>query len=119
MTIATENVLKVECNITVSTNYMFTGIMNVGAFAAFAPWGSLMTNLPFRQSLDQKVDKLSPSLGREAVYTQHSRLTRLPAYLTVHMVRFAWRADIQKKAKIMVRPSLSLCCAAMDHSWRE
>lgn len=30
-------------------------------------------------------------------------MTRLPGYLVVHMVRFAWRQDIQKKAKIMVR----------------
>ena len=29
-------------------------------------------------------------------------MTRLPTYLTVHMVRFAWKADIEKKAKIMV-----------------
>jgi hypothetical protein len=35
------------------------------------------------------------------VYTQTSRLSRLPAYLTVHMVRFYWRAEIGKKAKIM------------------
>ncbi|KAF5372026.1 hypothetical protein D9615_008092 [Tricholomella constricta] len=59
-----ENILKIECNINVSTNFMLTGIMN-------------------------------------AVYTQKSRLTRLPGYLVVHMVRFAWRQDIQKKAKIM------------------
>ncbi|RDB23339.1 Ubiquitin carboxyl-terminal hydrolase 6 [Hypsizygus marmoreus] len=75
-----ENILKIECNITASTNYMLTGILN---------------------SLDQKVEKRSPSLGREAVYTQKSRLTRLPGYLVVHMVRFAWRQDIGKKAKIM------------------
>lgn len=29
-------------------------------------------------------------------------MTRLPAYLFVHMARFSWRADINKKAKIMV-----------------
>jgi hypothetical protein len=56
----------------------------------------------FSKALDQKLEKRSPSLGREAVYTQRSRLTRLPTYLTVHMVRFAWRRDINKKAKIMV-----------------
>lgn len=54
------------------------------------------------QSLDQKIEKDSPSLGRSAVYTQTSRLARLPSYLAVHMVRFAWRRDINKKAKIMV-----------------
>ncbi|KAJ3574855.1 hypothetical protein NP233_g1485 [Leucocoprinus birnbaumii] len=78
--ITSEQVLKVECNIIANTNYMLAGIMN---------------------SLDQKIEKNSPSLGRSAVYSQKSRMSRLPSYLTVHMVRFAWRADIGKKAKIM------------------
>ena len=43
-----------------------------------------------------------------AIYTQKSRLTRLPSYLSVHMVRFAWKADIGRKAKILVRICLSL-----------
>ena len=54
-------------------------------------------------ALDEKLEKISPTLGRNAVYTAHSRLARLPQYLTVHMVRFAWRNDIGKKAKIMRR----------------
>ncbi|KAF9450746.1 cysteine proteinase [Macrolepiota fuliginosa MF-IS2] len=78
--ILTEPVLKIECNINITTNYMLAGIMN---------------------SLDQKLEKNSPSLGRQAVYSQKSRMSRLPSYLMVHMVRFAWRADIGKKAKIM------------------
>ncbi|KAF8968863.1 hypothetical protein BDZ97DRAFT_1798491 [Flammula alnicola] len=79
-TVSFEQVLKIECNININTNFMLSGIMN---------------------SLDTKVDKNSPSLGRQAVYSQKSRLSRLPTYLTVHMARFAWRADIGKKAKIM------------------
>ncbi|THH28760.1 hypothetical protein EUX98_g5430 [Antrodiella citrinella] len=78
--VTSEKVLKVECNISINTNYMQTGIMD---------------------ALDGKIEKNSPSLGREAVYTSKSRLSRLPSYLTVHMVRFAWRRDISKKAKIM------------------
>ena len=58
---------------------------------------------PAYQALDSEIEKQSPSLGREAVYTSTSRLSRLPSYLTVHMVRFAWKRDINKKAKIMVR----------------
>lgn len=81
-TVSHENILKLECNINITTNFMLTGIMN---------------------SLDQEVEKTSPTLGRQAVYTQTSRMTRLPGYLVVHMVRFAWRQDIMKKAKIMVR----------------
>jgi len=75
-----DTVTKVDCNITINTNFMHSGIMD---------------------SLDQKIEKNSPTLNRDAVYTQHSRLARLPSYLTVHMVRFAWRRDINKKAKIM------------------
>ncbi|KAG6812904.1 hypothetical protein H0H92_015456 [Tricholoma furcatifolium] len=91
--VTTENVLKVECNINITTNYMHTGIMN---------------------SLDQKVEKRSPTLGRDAIYSQKSRITRLPGYLVVHMVRFAWRQDIQKKAKIMRKVKFPLEFDALD-----
>ncbi|KZP33186.1 cysteine proteinase [Athelia psychrophila] len=79
-TTRTETVSKVECNISASTNFMLSGLMD---------------------ALNQKLEKTSPSLGREAIYTQKSRFARLPGYLTVQMVRFAWRTDINKKAKIM------------------
>ena len=55
------------------------------------------------QALDQEVTKQSPTLGRDAIYSKHSRLERLPTYLTVHMVRFTWKPEVLKKAKIMVR----------------
>ncbi|CDO68739.1 hypothetical protein BN946_scf184989.g5 [Trametes cinnabarina] len=77
-----EKVLKISCNISNAVNYMQQGIM---------------------EALDGKIEKQSPSLGREAVYTSTSRMSRLPTYLTVHMVRFAWKRDIGKKAKIMRR----------------
>ncbi|KAI3604167.1 ubiquitin carboxyl-terminal hydrolase 6 [Moniliophthora roreri] len=79
--ISTERIMKIECNITGQTNYMQSGILG---------------------ALNSTLSKDSPSLGRTAEYTQTSRLTRLPSYLTVQMVRFAWKADVQKKAKIMV-----------------
>lgn len=79
-TVTIEKVLKIECNISTTTNYMHAGI---------------------KDALNSQLDKNSPSLGRQAVYSQTSRLSRLPSYLTVHMVRFAWRRDIGKKAKIM------------------
>ncbi|KAJ7222401.1 hypothetical protein GGX14DRAFT_428633 [Mycena pura] len=77
---STENVLKITCNIDATVSYMGTGI---------------------QKSLSQPVIKRSPTLGRDANYTQESRMTRLPAYLFVHMARFSWRADINKKAKVM------------------
>ena len=54
-------------------------------------------------ALDQKIEKFSSTLNCQAVYTQHSRLSRIPVNLVVHMVRFAWKRDIGKKAKIMRR----------------
>ncbi|EKM52645.1 uncharacterized protein PHACADRAFT_261216 [Phanerochaete carnosa HHB-10118-sp] len=85
--ITIERVLKIECNITINTNYMHNGILN---------------------ALDTTLTKTSPSLNREAVYKSTSRLSRLPTYLTVHMVRFAWRQDINKKTKIMRRVKFPL-----------
>jgi len=78
--VSEENVLKVECNITGNTNFMLSGIM---------------------EALNQPLIKHSPTLGREATYNSRSRLSRLPTYLAIHMVRFTWRRDINKKAKIM------------------
>ncbi|PCH43146.1 cysteine proteinase [Wolfiporia cocos MD-104 SS10] len=79
-TVTFEKVLKIECNISITTNFMLQGI---------------------KDALDQKIEKTSPTLGRDATYSASSRLSRLPTYLAVHMVRFAWRRDINKKAKIM------------------
>ena len=95
-----EKVLKIECNISITTNYMLQGIKDVRPPTLFHTF-ALSHRL---QSLTQKIEKNSPTLGRNAQYTATSRLSRIPSYLTVHMVRFAWRTDIGKKAKIMVRP---------------
>ncbi|ESL06041.1 ubiquitin hydrolase [Trypanosoma rangeli SC58] len=43
----------------------------------------------------------SETLAREALYLRTSRLSSLPEYLFVHLVRFSWRSDTQKKAKIL------------------
>jgi len=79
-TISKEKWLELKCNISISTNYMLTGIQD---------------------GLKQPLEKTSPSLGRSAQYLQTSKISRLPAYLTIHMVRFYWRRDINKKTKIM------------------
>lgn len=78
------------------------------------------------QGLDQQIEKNSSSLGRSATYNVKSRLSRLPAYLTIHMVRqtlmcpteikvrFYWRRDIQKKAKIMRKVKFPLQLDVLD-----
>ena len=42
-----------------------------------------------------------PRLRREAVYEKKAQLARLPPYLAVNFVRFAWRKDTAKRAKIL------------------
>ncbi|KAF5366810.1 hypothetical protein D9758_006579 [Tetrapyrgos nigripes] len=91
--VSTERIMKIECNISSTTNYMHSGITG---------------------ALNSTLEKMSPTLGRTATYTQTSRLTRLPAYLTVHMVRFAWKADVQKKAKIMRKVKFPNTYDALD-----
>ncbi|KAJ3992196.1 hypothetical protein F5050DRAFT_1790129 [Lentinula boryana] len=92
-TVTIEKIMKIECNINSQTNYMHSGIMS---------------------ALTSVISKTSPTLGREAQYTQTSRITRLPSYLNVHMVRFAWKADVQKKAKIMRKVKFPTTYDAVD-----
>lgn len=72
--------LKLNCHIGKETNHLRDGII---------------------AGLEEKIEKNSPTLGRDAVYTKRSRIARLPKYLTVHFVRFFWKRETQKKAKIM------------------
>ncbi|KAL4401718.1 deubiquitinating enzyme [Malassezia pachydermatis] len=69
-----------QCNISSSTNEMTAGIL---------------------ESMTQQLEKHSDQLGRTALYNEKRRISRLPAYLSVHFVRFYWRRDINKKTKIM------------------
>lgn len=112
-TITTEKVLKLECNITINTNFLHTGIMDVRNHS-WPMQSNASANEYGAQALDQKIEKRSPSLGREAVYTAKSRLSRIPANLTVHMVRFAWKRDIGKKAKIMRKVKFPLEFDVLD-----
>ena len=72
--------LKLDCHISGATNHLRDGIL---------------------AGLEEKIEKKSPVLDRDAVYTKKSRISRLPKYLTVHFVRFFWKREAQKKAKIM------------------
>lgn len=52
-------------------------------------------------ALTDTYTKRSPTLEREAEYKQISKIARLPKYLPVHYVRFFWKTDVNKKAKIL------------------
>ena len=72
--------LKLDCHIDKDINHLRDGII---------------------AALSEKIEKCSPTLDRDAVYTKTSRISRLPKYLTVHFVRFFWKRENQKKVKIM------------------
>ena len=72
--------LKLDCHINKDTNHLRDGIL---------------------AGLEEKLEKNSQILGRDCIYTKRSRIARLPKYLTVHFVRFFWKREAQKKAKIM------------------
>jgi ubiquitin carboxyl-terminal hydrolase 14 len=75
-----EVALKLNCHISKDTNHLRDGIV---------------------AGLEEKIEKRSEVLGRDAVYIKKSQISRLPKYLTVHFVRFFWKREAQKKAKIM------------------
>jgi ubiquitin carboxyl-terminal hydrolase 14 len=76
----TETFLTLPCHISISINHLRDGLL---------------------AGLTEKIEKHSEVLGRDATYTSTLKIARLPKYLTVHFVRFYWKRDIQKKAKIM------------------
>ncbi|WFD36930.1 ubiquitinyl hydrolase 1 [Malassezia cuniculi] len=79
-TSGSEPFLMLHCNISSATNEMTAGILD---------------------ALEQRVEKHSEMLGRTAIHSEKSRVSRLPKYLSVHFVRFFWRRDINRKTKIM------------------
>lgn len=75
-----ETFLKLDCHISKDINHLRDGI---------------------HAGLEEKIEKRSVVLDRDATYTKSSRVSRLPKYLTVHFVRFFWKREAGKKAKIM------------------
>ncbi|RMZ92269.1 hypothetical protein DV736_g498, partial [Chaetothyriales sp. CBS 134916] len=54
-----------------------------------------------KAGLTETLEKRSETLGRDGQYVKESAISRLPKYLTVHLIRFFWKNDIKKKAKIL------------------
>jgi ubiquitin carboxyl-terminal hydrolase 14 len=75
-----EPFLKLDCHIDQTINHLRDGIV---------------------AALTSQIEKHSDTLNRDAIYTKTSQISRAPKYLTVHFVRFFWKRDAQKKAKIM------------------
>uniref|UniRef100_A0A8C4QEL3 Ubiquitin carboxyl-terminal hydrolase n=1 Tax=Eptatretus burgeri TaxID=7764 RepID=A0A8C4QEL3_EPTBU len=75
-----ETHLQLSCFINQEVKYLFTGL---------------------RGRLQEEITKNSPSLGRDAVYIKSSKISRLPAYLTIQMVRFFYKEKESVNAKIL------------------
>jgi len=75
-----EAVRKLSCHISEKTAHLYNAIEG---------------------SLEETIEKHSAVLGREAQYKKASKIARLPPYLAVQFVRFAWRKDTNKRAKIL------------------
>uniref|UniRef100_A0A7S2T8K6 Ubiquitin carboxyl-terminal hydrolase n=1 Tax=Chloropicon roscoffensis TaxID=1461544 RepID=A0A7S2T8K6_9CHLO len=62
----------------------------------------------FKIGLCEDREKRSEKLGRLALFKGESRITTLPKYLSVQLVRFLYRRDTQQKAKILRRVGFPL-----------
>ncbi|KAM3505684.1 hypothetical protein MY11210_007874 [Beauveria gryllotalpidicola] len=78
--VSKDHFTKLNCHIDGQTNHLRDGIL---------------------AALSEKIEKKSEILDRDATYTKRSKISRAPKYLTVHFVRFFWKRETQKKAKIM------------------
>lgn len=58
-------------------------------------------NTGLRLRLQEEITKHSPSLERNALYIKSSKLSRLPAYLTIQMVRFFYKEKESVNAKVL------------------
>jgi ubiquitin carboxyl-terminal hydrolase 14 len=96
--IAQESFLKLNCHIGISTNFMRDGIL---------------------AALTEKLEKRSDVLDTNANWTKTSRVTRLPKYLVVHFVRFYWKRDTNKKAKILRKVKFPMELDATEYCTEE
>ncbi|XP_019879627.1 ubiquitin carboxyl-terminal hydrolase 14 [Aethina tumida] len=75
-----EQFLQLSCFISQDVRYMHSGL---------------------RSKMQEQITKMSPTLDRDAVYTKTSKISRLPAYLTVQFVRFYFKEKEAINAKIL------------------
>ncbi|EAL71762.1 ubiquitin domain-containing protein [Dictyostelium discoideum AX4] len=75
-----ETLLKLACNITVETSYLFDGL---------------------KKGLEEEISKASPTLHKDAIYTKKTLIKQLPKYIMVQFVRFHWKDATKTKSKIV------------------
>uniref|UniRef100_A0A8C4E3E1 Ubiquitin carboxyl-terminal hydrolase n=1 Tax=Dicentrarchus labrax TaxID=13489 RepID=A0A8C4E3E1_DICLA len=75
-----ESQLQLSCFINQEVKYLATGL---------------------RLRLQEEITKMSTTLERNALYIKSSKLSRLPAYMTVQMVRFFYKEKESVNAKVL------------------
>lgn len=76
----TEQFLQLSCFISQDVRYMHSGL---------------------RSKMQEQITKKSPTLDRDAIYIKTSKISRLPAYLTIQFVRFYYKEKESINAKIL------------------
>ncbi|CAN1836999.1 Ubiquitin carboxyl-terminal hydrolase 7 [Linum perenne] len=89
----TESVYSLKCHISQEVNHMHEGL---------------------KHGLKSELEKVSPALGRSAVFLKESRINALPRYLTVQFVRFFWKRESNQKAKILRKVDYPLVLDVFD-----
>lgn len=80
VTTSAESFLQLSCFISSDVKYLQTGL---------------------KLRLEEKLTKKAPQLGRDAEFTKTSRISRLPAYLSIQLVRFFYKEKEKVSAKIL------------------
>lgn len=75
-----EQFLQLSCFISTDVRYMHSGL---------------------KSKMQEQITKKSLSLDRDAVYTKTSKISRLPAYLTIQFVRFYYKEKESINAKVL------------------
>ncbi|KAJ8774101.1 hypothetical protein K2173_009532 [Erythroxylum novogranatense] len=76
----TESIYSLKCHISQEVNHLHEGL---------------------KHGLKSELEKVSPSLGRSAIYLKESVINALPRYMTIQFVRFFWKRETNQKAKIL------------------
>lgn len=88
-----ENFLQLSCFISQDVRYMQAGLVS---------------------RMKETITKFSPTLNRDALYTKTSRISRLPAYLTIQFVRFHYKGNVQTNAKLLRDVKFSMILDVYD-----
>lgn len=79
-TVSKDNFLQLSCFINADVKYLISGL---------------------KAKLEEQITKHSTKLDRDAIYSKTSKISRLPSYLSVQMVRFVYKKKESINAKIL------------------